>query len=202
MSERRTKQAHDLVAQVTNAGDTVVDATAGNGHDTVFLAQLVGPGGRVFCFDIQSQALAATRVALDAAGGGLASRVALILADHATMAARLPMATHGRIAAVMFNLGYLPGGNKQITTKVQSTLTAVRDGAAMLRPGGVLTVVGYVGHEAGQHEVDQLESSMASASLPLTWHEHDPRTEPSRAPRLFVGIKTQGQVRSARPRRT
>jgi predicted methyltransferase len=192
MSARRTQQAHTLVADVISAGDIAVDATAGNGHDTIFLARCVGPRGRVFSFDVQRQALAATEAAVNTLDPVLACRVELILDDHAILAARLPPAMRGRVAAIMFNLGYLPGGDKQVTTRVESTLAAVHAGAQLLRPGGLITVVGYVGHASGRQEVDVLEEMLQDGSSPLAWREHDAHGAPSNAPRLFAGIKSQG----------
>ena len=49
--------AMEVVSHYVAEGDTVVDGTMGNGHDTAALARLVGPEGRVLAFDVQEQAL-------------------------------------------------------------------------------------------------------------------------------------------------
>lgn len=99
---------HDWISRVVLPGDTVVDATAGNGHDTVFLARLAGPSGQVHAFDVQEEAIRATRERLEKEGL-LTSAVHLHLASHD----RLAELVTGPVKAVVFNLGYLPGGDKK-----------------------------------------------------------------------------------------
>lgn len=144
--KRPTQQAHEIVREVVGAGETGVDATAGNGHDTLFLADLVGEGGRVVAFDVQQAAIESTRRRLEEAG--LAGRVDLWCESHAGMVARV----ESGVAAVMFNLGYLPGGDHARITRTEETLRALEAAAGLLRPGGVLTVVCYPGHAGGDEE--------------------------------------------------
>ena len=175
-----TEQAHDLLMSLVR-GTLAIDATAGNGHDTEFLARLVGPQGTVWAFDIQPTALERTaarlrerRIAVEIllqppshrdpflvvtdGEGGLgesgddAGRVICIEADHAAMADHLPPECRGQIAAVMFNLGYLPGGDKSRITTARSTLAALNTALEFLAPEGVLTVVVYPGHPGGSEE--------------------------------------------------
>lgn len=190
MSVRRTAAAQARVADVLKPGEFAIDATLGNGHDTVFLAGCVGPRGTVWSFDVQSQALVQARIALAGTSRDARGEVVLIEASHADMAHHIPPTQHGRIGAVMFNLGYLPGGDKTVTTLAASTLRAVEGASDLLRPGGVMTVVGYVGHTAGRDEVDALLGWMATDDQSLAWTEHDKGAAPATAPRLFVGVKT------------
>ena len=125
-------------------GDLAVDATAGNGHDTHFLAQLIGPEGKVFAFDVQPEAIAATQRLLQRWGVPEAC-YQLIGASHAEMVAHLPGDAEGRIAAVIFNLGYLPGGDKSVITRAETTLPAVRAALELLRPGGL-----FLNHAIGE----------------------------------------------------
>lgn len=139
-----------LLAQALAPGDVAVDATAGGGNDAVFLAGLVAPGGVVHCFDIQAAALAATRARLERAGlGGLARYHA---AGHEHLLEALPAAQHGRVGAVAFNLGFLPGGDPAIITRPPTTLAGLNAARAVLRPGGLLSVVCYTGHPGGLEE--------------------------------------------------
>lgn len=147
MSERATVVAQRRVAEVLGEGDLAVDATAGNGHDTLFLAGRVGVSGRVLAFDIQRAAIDSARRRIEAAG--LAGRVGWFCESHALMAER---AAAGSVAAVMFNLGYLPGGDHAVITRGEETLRALDAALGVLRPGGVLTVVGYPGHPGGDEE--------------------------------------------------
>ncbi|MCA9029715.1 MAG: 16S rRNA (cytosine(1402)-N(4))-methyltransferase, partial [Planctomycetaceae bacterium] len=98
---QQTELAQQAVADVVQPGDIVVDATIGNGYDTLFLAQLVGPAGTVFGFDIQSAAIQETQARISE----FASRVTLFHASHAEMLSHLPQNIVGSVTAVMFNLG-------------------------------------------------------------------------------------------------
>lgn len=150
--------AHDWVSRVAGPGARVVDATAGNGRDTVFLAELVGDGGKVDAFDIQRSAIAASRRAVEAAG--FADRVEFHACSHARMAEFVP----GGLRAVMFNLGYLPGGDKKVTTTASETLPALEAAFDLLAAGGLMTIMCYPGHDGGREECDAV--CAACASLP------------------------------------
>lgn len=127
-------------------GDVVVDATMGNGHDTLFLTQCVSPGGHVFAFDVQEAALIETRKRVPA------EMTTLIHAGHETMRTHVPAELHGNVSAVMFNLGYLPGTDKTLITHTDTTMIAVWEALELLKPGGLLTIVVYPGHEGGADE--------------------------------------------------
>lgn len=138
--------AHQQIRQVLQAGDTVLDATCGNGHDTLFLAQTVGKTGTVFAFDSQQAALAASRSLL--AQHQQLSQVRLIHACHSTLNAYI----HTPLNAAMFNFGYLPGGDKSITTTATTSLIAIQKTIAQLQQGAVMSLVLYAGHPQGKTE--------------------------------------------------
>ncbi|ASJ54265.1 MULTISPECIES: tRNA (mnm(5)s(2)U34)-methyltransferase [Brevibacillus] len=143
--------ARKLIRERVQVGETVVDATMGNGNDTLFLAQLVQEEGKVIAFDIQPQAIEKTRERLEREG--LANRVEMKLASHEEID-KLEISA----AAIMFNLGYLPGGDKEITTQASSTIQAIQSGLRVLRPGGIMTVMIYWGHPAGETEKEAVEA--------------------------------------------
>ncbi|MEK0317402.1 tRNA (mnm(5)s(2)U34)-methyltransferase [Cohnella sp. 56] len=167
--------AQRLVAERTPPGSTVIDATAGGGVDTLFLARTVGPGGRVYAFDVQEEALARTRARLQEAAArgsvaGALGEATLLHAGHEEMAALIPAELHGRIGAVMFNLGYLPGGPGgaspgdvpgPVITKPDTTLAALDAALRLLAPGGIATVVVYPGHEGGRDEAAAVDAWIA-----------------------------------------
>ena len=143
--------AHILVKNTISAGDGAIDATVGNGHDTLFLAQQVGPDGWVLGFDLQKTAIQATRKRLKY--HGVAERVRLLEVNHANLAENIDPEHAGAVAAVMFNLGYLPGGpERDIVTRADTTLVALEASLKVLRPGGCLVVVVYPGHQGGTTE--------------------------------------------------
>ncbi|NNC90490.1 MAG: class I SAM-dependent methyltransferase [Akkermansiaceae bacterium] len=144
---RVTRQAHEAVRAAVRPGETVIDATAGNGHDTCFLAECVGPGGSVIAIDVQAAALEETRRRLRDAGVE-DERCELRQAGHEDLAAMDP----GPVGAVMFNLGYLPGGDHTLVTRAGTTRRALDAALRLLRPGGVITVVAYPDHPGGGEE--------------------------------------------------
>lgn len=143
------------VQAVVAAGEVVVDATAGNGHDTLFLAGCTGPGGLVYAFDIQAQALENTAARLEAAG--IRDRVVLKQTGHEKMAGHV----RGPVAAVMFNLGYLPGGDHRVVTRPETTVAALEQAAGLLKPGGIITIVVYRDHAGGLEESRAVDSFSA-----------------------------------------
>jgi len=155
--------AQSILSTRLQAGDTVVDATAGNGHDTLFLAGKVLPGGHVYALDVQEQAITATRQRLVEAGIDEAAYT-LVHAGHETLGSRLPEALKGQVRAFMFNLGYLPGGSKSLITVLDSTMAALAQAVDWLAQDGVLTVIAYPGHDGGREEGAAVEQWMASLS--------------------------------------
>lgn len=145
-----------LLAESVRYGGTVMDATAGNGADTLYLARLVGPKGKVYSFDIQEKALLATRELLEKAG--FAGRVTLIQAGHEEIESFVT----GPVDAVIFNLGYLPGSDHSIVTRAGTTVVAVNSALNLLRPGGRIGLVIYTGHPGGGEEYAAVENLAVS----------------------------------------
>lgn len=127
-------------------GGTAVDFTMGNGHDTEFLSKTVGASGKVFAFDIQKQAVESTASHLREAG--CPENYTLILDSHHNAGNYV----RESINAGMFNLGWLPGGDKSITTLRETTLPAIETAISLLAPDSVLTVAVYPGHAEGDAE--------------------------------------------------
>lgn len=152
---RPTELAWTLLRGAVHEGDLVIDSTAGNGHDTVFLAGCVGDNGRVLAFDVQEAAIRSASMRVAAAG--FSHRVEFHQESHAAMAGH---AKPGSVSAIMFNLGYLPGEDHQLTTDAAETLAALDAATIVLKPGGVISVVCYPGHEAGVGESAAVEDWM------------------------------------------
>ncbi len=179
------QQAHQLLAELLQPGDIAIDATVGNGHDTLFLATRVGVSGKVYGFDIQQQALDSTWQRLEQAGEG--GQVSLYHAGHETMGFVLPEAIAGKVKAVMFNLGYLPGGDKRRTTGASTTLGALQAALSLLAPGGVISLLAYTGHPGGREEAELLKAW--ATSLPqgiFTVSMAVPESERGNAPEWIV----------------
>lgn len=151
---RPTALAQEILKPLIRPGDLVIDATAGNGHDTVFLAECVGPEGKVLAFDVQKAALDSARSRV-----GDISWVELFHKSHGAMDEH---AATGSVAVIMFNLGYLPGENHALTTETAETLAALEVAARLLQPGGVLSVICYPGHPSGAAEAVAVEAWMAA----------------------------------------
>ena len=135
--------AHDFLAEIISKEDIVVDATMGNGHDTLFLAKLAK---QVYAFDIQEQALEKTSQRLQEAG---LTNVKLLLQGHETVDQFVT-----EVKAAIFNLGYLPSADKNIITQPQTTLEALDKLCQLLVKGGRIAIMIYYGHEGGDIERD------------------------------------------------
>ena len=175
-----TQLAQHEVARVLQIGDLAVDATVGNGHDTCFLSEQVGDKGTVVGFDIQAAAIQSTNARLDANGR---TNVTLHQMSHALMADVLQDRT---VRAVMFNLGYLPGGDKQLITKSKSTGAAINASLAALAPGGIITLLVYRGHSGGQEEFLFIDTLLASLPDGYDVDRIDSTPPKPTAPVLFV----------------
>ena len=131
-------------------GSRVCDFTMGNGHDTLFLAKAVGPTGHVTAFDIQPAAVENTQKRL--LDEGVLSWCELICESHANLAEYVKEP----FDAGVFNLGWLPGSDKTVTTMRTSTEKAVRAAVELIAPGGILLVAVYPGHPEGRAEGELL----------------------------------------------
>ena len=147
------EMAHDFLAQVITKDDVVVDATMGNGHDTLFLAKLAK---QVYAFDIQEQALQKTSQRLQEAG---LINVELLLQGHETVDQFV-----NEVKAAIFNLGYLPSADKFIITKPHTTIEALEKLCQMLVKGGRIAIMIYYGHEGGDIERDAVMDFVSQLS--------------------------------------
>ena len=148
--------SHDYARAIIEPGDRVVDATCGKGRDTAFLAECVGPTGRVDAFDIQPAAMAQTKDLLRQLD--LAERCHLHLASHDRMAEWVEPG----IRCTLFNLGYLPGGNHAIGTRAATTLPALHTALALTVVGGAVLVCLYYGGDSGFAEHDEVLAAVRS----------------------------------------
>ena len=146
---RVVEKVHDMLIKLIEAEDRVIDATVGNGHDTLFLAK---QGAHVIGFDIQEAAILKTKERIE--GAGVESNVTLKKMGHEQMLEVIPENWLGKVKLVMFNLGYLPGGNKSVITKRNTTLEALDAAARTLQDGGWLSIVLYPDHPGGSEEAD------------------------------------------------
>ncbi|MBL4576141.1 MAG: FAD-dependent oxidoreductase [Opitutaceae bacterium] len=149
---KATRIAQEEVAQQIKKGDLVIDATAGNGYDTLWLAEQVGTSGHVLSIDLQASALDSTRTLLEQTQK--LERVELCQGNHSHLDQLIPSTWQHNTAAIMFNLGYLPGGDKTVTTKPETTLKALKNSWGLLKAEGILTVVLYTQHPGGRAEAE------------------------------------------------
>ncbi len=127
-------------------GAVVVDYTMGNGHDTAFLSHSVKESGKVYAFDIQESALISTAENLKKEN--CPSNYRLICASHH----RVREFVHEPVKVGMFNLGYLPGGDKRITTLRETTIEAVKAAIELMDSDAALLIAVYPGHDEGEIE--------------------------------------------------
>jgi 16S rRNA C1402 N4-methylase RsmH len=134
-------------------GEVVIDATVGNGYDTEWLMQTVGKTGHVHGFDIQQEALRATKKRLESS-----KKMTLHLDGHENLL------KYGfqEIACVLYNLGYLPRGDKTIATQGKTTIQSIQAASEIIKVGGVIMIIAYPGHQSGSLECQKVESHLAT----------------------------------------
>lgn len=145
--------AHHLLKETISTGETVIDATCGNGHDTLFLSTLVGKSGHVLAFDVQNQAINNTTELLTQHNQ---KNITYIHDSHAHASYYMKKLSCETVGGAIFNLGYLPNSDKSITTKGDSTIQAVESILLKLKRHGLIVMVVYHGHEGGQSEKNSL----------------------------------------------
>ncbi len=144
-----TQTAMLFVSQYLSPGQTAIDATCGNGNDTVALARL--GAGKIYGFDIQENAIRQTKAALERDGLD-SDQIHLIRDGHENM----HLYVKEPVQVVLFNLGYLPRASKEITTKTKTTLEAVSRALHLLACGGLICITMYSGHPGGEEEKQNL----------------------------------------------
>jgi tRNA G37 N-methylase Trm5 len=150
-----TQTALLFISQYLNNGDTVIDATCGNGHDTLAMAKL--GAGKIYAFDVQDTAIKNTEALLQEENIPL-DKVHLILDSHANMCNYIKE----KVRVIVFNLGYLPGADKSVTTTADSTVCAVKYAVENLSENGYVSICAYLGHEGAVEEFDTLSEYLSS----------------------------------------
>lgn len=162
-----TKDLVGLVHQVLrahlNEGEVAIDATVGNGLDTLFLAECVGEHGKVYGFDIQEKAVRTARDLLKEKE--LLERVELSIRDHQHILNILPETVIGKVAVVMFNLGYLPGSDRSVVTKAFSTINAIQASLKCIRKDSIISIMAYKGHVGGGEEFIAVKNFLEQLDL-------------------------------------
>lgn len=137
--------ARELMTHYIASGDIVIDATCGNGNDTLFLAQLLKNTGHIYAFDIQSQAVNNAKEK---------TKDYHNISYHQTGHENVLNVVQHNVKLAIFNLGYLPKGDKSIVTVPKTTIQAIENIFSILEIGGIIILVIYPGHPEGQIEKD------------------------------------------------
>lgn len=161
---RLTNAVHAVWKQFISEGDVVIDATAGNGHDTVALARFVGPKGCVHAFDIQEAAIRSTSSALEVEFSASRNRIPRVELHHRCFTEMKNVCGINVARVIAFNLGYLPGSDKSITTSQDKTCKAIEISLEVLHSGGILSVLSYTGHPGGTEEYAAVKKVLESQS--------------------------------------
>jgi predicted methyltransferase len=135
------KFSHHLLKEHLTKDDIAIDMTVGNGNDTLVLVQTAK---FVYGFDIQKQACINAKNLLQGY-----TNYKIINDSHLSF----DQYVQEEIAGVIFNLGYLPGGNKNIHTNASTVLKTLKKVLKLLKTGGICILVFYPGHPSGMEEV-------------------------------------------------
>ena len=159
--------AHNYWKNLVRPGDLIIDATVGNGYDTLFLASLLQGQGQLIGYDIQEKALDQTQERLR------------VLPEHEREIVFLKCQSHAHfdevnVQLIVYNLGYLPGGNKELTTQMETTLQSLKNALRIVRRGGAISITCYPGHAEGYKEqgaiLDYLQT-LPSAQWNICFHQ-------------------------------
>lgn len=150
------RMAHQLLLPRVRTAGLLVDATAGNGNDTLFLAVNSPPQAKIWAFDIQRAALDKTQALL--AIHAVVNKTELVLSSHINVDHYIDQP----IDIAMFNLGYLPGKDHYVTTTPASTIAALTAVLKLLNTGGIVSLVVYPGHPTGKLEAQMLQEFLPS----------------------------------------
>ena len=143
--------SHQFMAAHIREGAFCIDATAGKGRDTLFLCRLVGESGRVLALDIQPDAVAQTRDLLTQEG--VIHRAQVVETCHSRLG---EYAAPASVDGIMFNFGWLPGGDHNTFSHADTSVAAVRAALDLLKVGGVMTLCLYYGRQNGTAERDAI----------------------------------------------
>lgn len=180
--------------EVLRPGDIAIDATCGNGHDSLSMAHLclTPTSGNLHCIDIQPEAIESTQRKLRAAlTMELEQRVCYHIKSHETFPDSIPL---GSVSLICYNLGYLPGKSREnsrntIITKTETTIKSIRSAINLLKAGGMLSITAYPGHEGGEEESKEVSHFLSTLS-PLDWrvYAHSPLNRPM-SPILYLAYR-------------
>ena len=174
-----TEMSHHIIDTFVTKNSLCTDLTAGNGYDTLYLAQ---KAKYVYAFDIQPQAIDATKELVKDY-----TNVTCILDSHTEVKSYI----HEPLDFAIFNFGYLPKGDKSITTMTQTSLQAVFEVLDLLTTNGILCLCFYPGHEEGQKEMITIVNALQQHQLLLS-HYH---TLQEHSPELYLVSKRKDYVR-------
>lgn len=182
--------AHDLWKRTVHPDECVIDATCGNGHDTLMLAQI--SQGFVYAIDIQEQAIENTRFLLqNNVSEEIFQRIRFVQGCHTQFSQELETK---EVALIVYNLGYLPGGKKELTTCAETTLVSIQKGMKLIKEGGCISITCYPGHPEGEREEEEI-LRLCSKLDPRTWSCcHHRWTNRKQSPSLFWIQKSLGSV--------
>ncbi len=174
--------AHMYWASIIRPEDSVIDATCGNGHDTLALARM-GPKG-LYALDIQAEALKNAKKLTNQLLTALEwDKITWVLCSHEAFPCEIEENT---IKCIVYNLGYLPGGDKSLTTQAETTLNSLKNALKLVQSGGCISLTCYPGHPEGAEE-EQCLLEYASTLDPKIWSCcHHRWTNRNKAPSLMI----------------
>lgn len=146
-----TEWCHHFIREHVQQGDICIDATAGNGNDTLVLCEEVGSTGKVFAFDIQEMAVAHTKKRLYE--HQMEERADVLLESHTNMNRYAKKET---VSCIVFNFGYLPGADHNLATRKETSIEAIAQGLGLLKKGGLMSLCIYSGGDSGFAERDAI----------------------------------------------
>lgn len=155
--------SHALWKNLLTPESLVIDATCGHGHDTLFLAELIDEGSLI-AIDCQQEAIESSKKKILESSKKL-GQITFYHQCHSSFPATIKLES---VSLIVYNLGYLPSGNKELTTLRETTLKSIENALLLICPGGVISLTCYPGHEEGKLE-EEMILNFAKKLNPLNW---------------------------------
>lgn len=176
-----TKLAQILISEKFSSIEYGVDATCGNGHDSLFLAGLCSQEGMIYSFDIQEEAIDKAEKLLN--DHNMPTSVMFVNSCHQNM----EKVIKPKVDVVMFNLGYLPNSQSKICTNSETTITALDSATNILKAGGLITLLCYPGTDEGSVETREVKNWLGKLNKDeFTVSEHLSEKPDDTTPVLYV----------------
>lgn len=181
--------SHWLFNNYLENNKILIDATCGNGKDTLFLADKLDKQGKLYAFDIQKEAIEKTKMLIEEKEYNI--NIEYINDGHEKLDEYVDETVNG----IIYNLGFLPGSNKEIKTEEDTTITSLNKSLDIIAEGGLIVIVIYSEHEGGSKEKEAVMNYTSKLNYKKYNVLHYNFINQKKTPPEVVAIKKRNDVK-------